>query len=204
MPSTSERIISVSDLKRLPRPFHPEIAFAGRSNVGKSSLINTVMGRRIAPISGTPGKTRSIRFYPWTYRRSSMVLVDLPGYGWAKLPESIRMKWRYLVEGYFSDRPTLCGIVMVVDIRRGENDLDTQMADWLNTKGMPYIVVANKIDKISRSKRQELLSQISHGTATPVEDIIPFSANTREGKPEIMKRFVRLCDSTDRMSLSVK
>jgi len=202
MASSPEKIKSISDLRRLPRPFHPEIAFAGRSNVGKSSLINTILGRKIAPISGTPGKTRSIRFYPWTYRRLSMVLVDLPGYGWAKLPEAIRMKWRYLVEGYFADRPTLCGIVLVVDFRRGENNLDTQMTDWLHTKGMPYIVVASKADKISRSKRRDLLGQISRGTATPVEDIIPFSATTREGKAEIIKRFIQLCWSPDRLSHS--
>jgi len=198
MPSSSGSIVSVSDLKNLPRPYNPEIAFAGRSNVGKSSLINTVLGRRIAPISGTPGKTRSIRFYPWTFKRFAMILVDLPGYGWAKLPESIRMKWRYLVEGYFSDRPSLCGIVLVVDIRRGENDLDIQMADWLNTKGMEYIVVANKVDKISRSKRRDLLGQIARGTATPLEDIIPFSSITKEGKQEVMKRFFALCAKKDR------
>ena len=108
------------------------------------------------------------------------------------------MKWRYLVEGYFSDRPSLCGIVLVVDIRRGENDLDIQMADWLNTKGMEYIVVANKVDKISRSKRRDLLGQIARGTATPLEDIIPFSSITKEGKQEVMKRFFALCAKKDR------
>jgi GTP-binding protein len=173
---------SCATLRDLPKPFHPEIAFAGRSNAGKSSLINGIVGRRIAPISNTPGKTRTLRLYLWQpARRLSLCLVDLPGYGWAQLPSEVRARWHPMVEGYLTTRPTLCGVVIVADLRRGCTPLDHDMAGWLRERGMPFIVVATKADKVSQSRRYGLTQQLAEGTGVPLGEIVQFSALTKEG-----------------------
>lgn len=179
---------SIFKLKDLPAEFLPEIAFAGRSNVGKSSLINSLVGQRVAPISQTPGKTRSIRFYEYAFGKRRIGLIDLPGYGWAKLPESVRERWKELVEGYLIGRRVLRGVVLVVDIRRGENTLDSQMAEWLGVAGLPYIVVANKVDKIKRAQRDLLIGQIARGTQKPIQDIISYSTKSGKEKDRVLRR----------------
>ncbi|MBN1424778.1 ribosome biogenesis GTP-binding protein YsxC [Candidatus Fermentibacteria bacterium] len=182
MPTLPVQLESCASLAQLPKPFHPEIAFAGRSNVGKSSLINAITGVRIAPVSRTPGKTRTLRLYLWHPPKGAAIcLVDLPGYGWANLPGHVLARWHPLVEGYLAGRPTLRAVVLVADLRRGSTVLDHDMAVWLRGQGMPYLVVAAKADKISRSKRATLLDAIATATAVSAEDIIEFSTVTREG-----------------------
>ncbi|MCU0612203.1 MAG: ribosome biogenesis GTP-binding protein YihA/YsxC [Candidatus Eisenbacteria bacterium] len=173
---------SCAALADLPKPFHGEIAFAGRSNVGKSSLINALLGRRLAPISRTPGKTRTLRLYLWSPEKGAPIcLVDLPGYGWARLPDRVRERWHPLVEGYLSQRPTLRGVVVVADLRRGCTEMDHAMAGWLRERDIPAVVIASKADKVPRGQRAALLQALADGTGVPRDDIIQFSAITGEG-----------------------
>lgn len=182
MPEQTAELASCARLEQLPKPFHPEIAFAGRSNVGKSSLINVITGTRVAPVSRTPGKTRTIRLYLWhPPKGKALCLVDLPGYGWADLPGHVRAKWHPLVEGYLAARPSLRGVVLVADLRRGSTPLDHDMAVWLRGQGIPALVIASKADKVPRGQRAALLDALADGTGVPLDDIIQFSASTGEG-----------------------
>ena len=189
---SSNAPVSVSRLRDLPKEFLPEVAFAGRSNVGKSSLINSIIGRNVAPISQVPGKTRSIRWYECTLRRRTLGLVDLPGYGWAKLPVSVRQQWKDLVEGYLIHRKTLLGVVLVTDLRRGENDLDHQMASWLNSAGIRYLVVANKADKIKRMQLGTLLEGVARGTLVRSQDVVACSSPRGDGKHLVIRWLLEL------------
>lgn len=184
---------TASALKELPHERYPEIALAGRSNVGKSSLINTLVGRKLAPISRTPGKTRTLRFYATPLKGSDwLTLVDLPGYGWARLPLVMRQKWQHLVEGYLNQRSVLKGVALVTDLRRGSTELDRQMASWLRRQQLPYVVVATKVDKIRVSKRRRLVAELAEGAMAEQRDIVQFSATTGEGKKEAFAAFSRL------------
>ncbi len=167
------------------------MAFVGRSNVGKSTLINAILGARRAPVSRTPGKTRTIRLYLWKAPRSPAVcLVDLPGYGWADLPAHVRAAWGPLIEGYLRTRETLRGVVVVVDLRRGGTDLDNEMATWLRVQGIPYIVVATKVDKVNRGARPALLLATARATLVAVDEIVTFAAPDRDGL-HVVRRAVR-------------
>jgi len=184
---------SCAGLKDLPKPFYPEIAFAGRSNAGKSSLINGIVGRRIAPISRTPGKTRTLRLYLWRpARRTALCLVDLPGYGWAHLPSHVRARWHPLVEGYLATRPTLHGVVIVADLRRGCTPLDQDMAGWLREHRIPAVVIATKVDKVPRSRRHALREELAVGTGVPFDEVIQFSALTKEGERVVRDALIAL------------
>ncbi len=183
----SPGIRTVRTLDELPKELFPEITFAGRSNVGKSSLINVVLGRALAPISRTPGKTRSLRFYESVLAGRRINLVDLPGYGWARLPDEFRERWKALVEGYLIQRAALKGVVLVTDLRRGHNVLDEQMAHWLRTMEMPYAVVATKVDKVPRGRRRALLGPLARGTGVETADVVEFSAKRGEGKRRVIK-----------------
>lgn len=183
---------SCASLADLPRPFHPEIAFVGRSNVGKSSLINVILSAWVAPVSRTPGKTRAIRLYLWHPPKGQPIrLVDLPGYGWADLPHHVRARWHPLVEGYLSTRTTLRGAVLVADLRRGGTDLDRDMAGWLRSRTMPYVVVASKADKVPRGRRAALREAMALATGVSAPDIIEFSV-MREGHRLVRTAVLRL------------
>ena len=143
-------------------PDCPEIAFAGRSNVGKSSLINALIGRKgLARTSNTPGKTRALNSYLLRVRRGesegNLRLVDLPGYGYAKVSKAERRQWAPLVEGYLIERPSLWGVVLIVDGRRPPMDSDIQMADWLGQHGVHFLATLTKSDKLKQSERPKVL-----------------------------------------------
>ncbi len=145
-----------------PDPDCPEIAFAGRSNVGKSSLINALIGRKnLARTSNTPGKTRSLNVYHCRVRAAggegSLRLVDLPGYGYARVSKEERKEWAPLVEGYLGERSVLWGVVLIVDGRRPPMDSDVQMADWLGQNGIPFIGALTKSDKLRQRDRVRML-----------------------------------------------
>lgn len=173
------------DPKDFPRFRLPEIAFAGRSNVGKSSLINTLLTRkRLVAVSSTPGKTRAIDFFRVndTFR-----FVDLPGYGYAKVPKTVREAWKKLIDAYLVDRETLVSVVWILDIRRELSDLDRMLYDWLCSYSIPYIPVCTKADKVSqgeRAKRKEALRKSLDQNA----DLVLFSAKTGLGKDVLWKR----------------
>lgn len=167
---------------QLPQSLLPEIAMAGRSNVGKSSLINRMIGRKgLARISSTPGKTQSINFY---LINENWHLVDLPGYGYARVAKSQRASWGKLIEGYLTDRSTLRGLVHLVDIRHPPMESDVIMQDWVRSLGIPTLVVATKLDKIPRGKRKEHQKIINIGLKL-TNPAIPFSSVTGEGLTEL-------------------
>lgn len=178
-----------------PPPDLPEIAFAGRSNVGKSSLINTVVNRKkLARTSATPGRTQAINFFRLG---NEMILVDLPGYGFARVPNKVRNEWRNMVEAYLYKRETLRGVIVILDIRRDPATGDLELLHWLHHYGVPPIVVLTKADKISRQearKRHGIITKVlkEEGLllidgAMPHEPII-FSARTRLGRDEVLSR----------------
>lgn len=164
----------------------PEVAFVGKSNVGKSSLINTLVNRKaIARISSTPGKTRTINFYNV---EDKMYFVDLPGYGYARLSKSETQKWGKMIEKYLSQREELEAIILLIDIRHkvGKNDL--QMYEWLKYFGLETIVVCTKSDKVAKNKLQNHLKIIKEGLDLQEGDIIlPFSSHNKSGKEELWK-----------------
>ena len=163
-----------------PPPGPPEVAIAGRSNVGKSALINALVGRRgLARTSRTPGRTRQLNFFALDAR---LVLVDLPGYGFAVGPERERLGWGPLVEGYLRGRPTLRGVVLIVDVRRGLETEETQVLDFVEAVTLPAVVVATKLDKLSRSQARGALDRLGGSTA-----VIGFSARTGEGRDALWR-----------------
>jgi GTP-binding protein len=164
---------------RYPPERLPEVAFVGRSNVGKSSLINALVRRKgLARTSQSPGKSQLIHFYQVN---DHFVLVDLPGYGYARVSEEIRRRWRPMVEQYMISRGTLCLVVFLLDFRRDPSHLDVQLKRWLDHHAKPYIVVPTKADKIPRGKRLLQMRRIAEGLDIPVEDLILFSAVRQEG-----------------------
>jgi GTP-binding protein len=161
----------------------PEIAFAGRSNVGKSSLLNRLVGRRsLARVSRTPGRTREINFFRVNDR---FVLADLPGYGHARVSKERKADWRPLIERYLAKTPQLAGVVQLLDIRREPSEDDVAMLDLLAELEMPTIVVLTKSDKLSRKAATERLSSIARLLELDAEQTILFSAVTGEGRDEL-------------------
>jgi len=164
---------------------YPEIALAGRSNVGKSSLLNTLAGQRnLARTSNTPGKTRAVHYYLFN---DAFCMVDLPGYGYARVSRSEQQKWGPLIESFLIDRPSLKLLLHVVDIRHAPSEEDKQMSAWLNHLGIPALVVATKMDKIPRGKREGQKILIARTLEKDPSAILLFSAKTREGRDKLLK-----------------
>jgi len=164
-----------------------EIAFAGKSNVGKSSLINTLINRRaLARTSSQPGKTQTINFYNV---ENQMYFVDLPGYGYAKVSKEQRQQWGSFIETYLHERPQLKLILLLVDIRHTPSEQDHMMYQWMKHYGFPIIVIATKMDKLKRSQVSHHIAMVRQGLhMTEDEILIPFSAVTKQGKDEIWEK----------------
>ena len=176
----SEFLTSAVNIQGYPEHDLKEIALVGRSNVGKSSLINTLVNRKkFARTSNQPGRTQTINFYRVDY----LCLVDLPGYGFAKVPEQVRHQWRPMIENYLTGRPNLVGVLHLVDIRHKPTADDVLMADWLKEMGMAHVLVATKVDKISRGQHQRQAKVIRD---TLQAEPLLFSAETRQGRDEIL------------------
>ena len=157
---SAEFLLSASTTRQFPAETLPEIAFAGRSNVGKSTLINSLLNRKkLVKTSSTPGKTQLINFFKIN---DQFYFVDLPGYGYAKVPESVRRKWQNLVEAYLSERKTLRNVVLIIDCRHNPTLQDRQLLDWLEYYQRPSLIVASKIDKLKRGQIQKNLQKIKH------------------------------------------
>ena len=172
----------------------PEIAFAGRSNVGKSSLLNRLVQRRsFARVSRTPGRTREINFFRVN---DHFVLADLPGYGYAKISKEKKADWRPLIEGYLRSTASLSGVVQLLDIRREASDDDVAMLDYLAELELPTVVVLTKIDKISRAAADQRARGIMETLSLPREQVIPFSSSTGEGRDELAAAVASLVDVT--------
>lgn len=169
----------------------PEIAFAGRSNVGKSSLLNLLTNRRkLARISGSPGKTRTINFYRIN---DKFRIVDLPGYGYAKISKSQSETWGKMIETYLEGRPTLLKVIQLVDIRHAPSAQDVQMYEYLRHFGLDGIVVATKADKVSKNEKQKCISVIRKTLGLSAEDkVIPVSALKRTGYEVLLDEIEKL------------
>ena len=169
---------------KLPENGKPEIAFAGKSNVGKSSLINALMNRKsLARTSAQPGKTQTINFYNIN---DLMYLVDLPGYGYAKVSQAEKEKWGRMIENYLHESKQLKAVFLLIDIRHEPSANDKQMYDWISYQGYDPIIIATKLDKINRSQIQKQVKLIrTKLEVKPGTMIIPFSAETKQGREEI-------------------
>ena len=169
---------------KIPDSMYNEVAFAGKSNVGKSSLINALMNRKsLARTSSQPGKTQTINFYNIN---DAMYLVDLPGYGYAKVSESEKEKWGKMIERYLKTSKKLKAVFLLIDIRHDPSANDKQMYDWMVYQGYAPIIIATKLDKIKRSQIQKNIKAIKEGLQVqPGTIIIPFSAETKQGRDEI-------------------
>ncbi len=196
---SSVRISDVAFAGAIGRPGQPppddirQVAIAGRSNVGKSSLVNSIVGRkRIARVSGTPGKTREINFYRINDR---FFLVDLPGYGFARAPEAVRDAWNRLVQDYLSHNDRLDGLILLLDCRRGVQEVDRQLLEYLSSDEIPVLVVLTKIDKLNRSGRSQAVSDVTNQLGIPADQVLATSARTGEGVDLLTQSLLALVDS---------
>lgn len=179
---STEFVLSAASAKQFPPTHHAEIAFAGKSNVGKSSLINSLLNRKnLVKTSGTPGKTRLINFF---LINQSFSLVDLPGYGFAKVSADMQSQWKALVEIYLSQRTPLRGVILIIDSRHGPNAEDLLLQQWLTHYQIPTLVIANKVDKLKRNQMGEHLKKIQTKMAL-AELPIPHSLLKKVGRKEI-------------------
>jgi len=169
-----------------PDPGPLEIAFAGRSNVGKSSLLNVLVNRKsLVRTSSTPGRTQLINYFDLN---EELYLVDLPGYGFAKVPMAVKKQWGPMIRTYLETRETLCVVVMLFDVRRVPRDEDLQMLDWLEEFNIPTIPVITKVDKVSRNRRKKQIEPILKATGLPEDAFVQFSAHSKEGRDEVWER----------------
>lgn len=192
---SAEFVTSAPNPEGYPPPMLPEIAFAGRSNVGKSSLINTLVNRRrLVKTSSTPGRTQLINFFNINDR---LMLVDLPGYGYAKVPEAVRKTWGPMIETYLSTRETLRGVVLIMDIRRIPAQGEMDLLAWLARFGIPAVRVITKADKLSRPKQDKQLAAIAGKLSAKRSDLILFSAKSRLGKEAVWEALRELTEDDE-------
>lgn len=173
----------------------PEIAVAGRSNVGKSSLINALLGRKkLARVSKDPGRTREINFFRIDDR---FLLVDLPGYGYAKVSQEVQRKWAPLIEAYLKENPRLLGLVILIDSRHGATKTDLQLIDFLGDVAVPVLFVLTKIDKLNRAGRQRAVAKLRRQLDLPEDQVLATSARTKEGTQELLDSLEHLLEAED-------
>ncbi len=177
---------SCATVEQFLKPTLPEVAIVGRSNVGKSSTINCLVNRKgLAKVGKTPGKTQTINFFQIETNGPRFMLIDLPGYGFAKVPGHVQQQWAPLIETFFKTRDNLCGVIMLVDSRRVQ-DSDRAMIRWIGKLNIPIMLVATKADKVIRGKRQAAIRELQRGLGVDDEPIIFFSAYTGEGKRQVL------------------
>ncbi|MBQ2733502.1 MAG: YihA family ribosome biogenesis GTP-binding protein [Clostridia bacterium] len=181
--------------KQFPASAVPQIAFSGRSNVGKSSLMNTLLGRKsLARVSSTPGKTITVNFYDID---GKLFLVDLPGYGYAKRSPEDKKRWSQLTDGYFTRNPRidlLCGVIQLVDCRSGATADDLMMLDFLRQSEIPFVICVTKTDKLGKTALGESLDSIAEGCGVERGELVPFSSLSGAGKTELWNRIYELLE----------
>jgi len=182
-------LAAATDAAHFPAPSLPEVAFLGRSNVGKSSVINTLVEAKLARTSSTPGRTRSINFFEvrWPGKpQPEVIFADLPGYGYAKLSREISQEWPKFIEPYLNDRPTLALCLALVDVNVPPQDSDRKLLDFLNASGRELLLIATKSDRLSNNQLRNALKSLAE--AYPTASVIPFSAKTRAGRDEVWNK----------------
>ena len=183
---TVDFVVGVANLKQLPKDNFPEIVFIGRSNVGKSSLLNKLCNRKgLARISSTPGKTRELNYY---LVNKEMYFIDLPGYGYAKVAEQVKAGWTSLIESFFHERSQIALGVQIVDARLGPTELDTTMMGWLDFYEVPFVLVLTKADKIPFNKLQAQIKSVQDRLAKyeHLSAVLQFSAVTGDGRCDLL------------------
>ena len=188
----AEFVTSITDLSKLPKDGLPQIAFSGKSNVGKSSVINRVLQRKnLARVGETPGKTTHINFFRID---GKAYFVDLPGYGFAKVPKAEKERWGKLMEAYFSDPTRISLGILIVDARHKPTENDVTMAAYFKSSGRPFLVVANKLDKLKKSELEPNMELIRK-TLTLSEEtlLIPFSAEKGTGREDLLRQILAVC-----------
>ena len=192
---SAEFVTSAVKQSQYPPAVLPEIAFSGRSNVGKSSLINTLVNRKhLVKTSSTPGRTQLINFFDIN---KNLTFVDLPGYGYARVPVSVRKKWGPMIETYLSSRKTLKGVVIIMDIRRQPREEEQNLIHWLDHFSIAQILVLTKTDKLSKTKLIKQQDAIVRALAVGQEDVILFSAKTRRGKDAVWDAILTLTNTKE-------
>lgn len=185
-------VAAATEVSHFPAPGPPEVAFLGRSNVGKSSVINSLLGHKVARTSSTPGRTRGINFYAirWPGRpRPELFFTDLPGYGYARVPQEMAAGWAKFIEPYLKQRPNLALCISLVDPNIPPQPGDQQLAEFLRAVGRPHLVVATKADRISSNQLQPSLQRLKE--ALGIEHILSYSARTGLGREELWKQIRR-------------
>ncbi|WP_028584485.1 ribosome biogenesis GTP-binding protein YihA/YsxC [Desulfogranum mediterraneum] len=174
-----EFLLSAFSSKQLPDEIYPEIAFAGRSNVGKSSLMNRVLGRsNLVKTSSKPGKTQSLNYFSVDER---LYLVDLPGYGFARVSKKVRNQWQDLISSYLENRERLALVVVIVDLRHEAKELDRELINWLRYHRRPYHLVYTKADKLTRNRQNQHAAALDRGLEIQADQRLIFSAKTGQG-----------------------
>ena len=184
---------AATDPAHFPAPSLPEVAFLGRSNVGKSSVINTLVDTKLARTSSTPGRTRSINFFEirWPGKpQPEVIFADLPGYGYAKLSREISQEWPTFIEPYLNQRPTLALCLALVDVNVPPQESDRLLMDFLNQSGRNFLLIATKSDRLSNNQLRNALNSLSD--AYPAATMIPFSAKTGAGRDQVWNK-IRQC-----------
>lgn len=182
-------LAAATDAAHFPVPTVPEIAFLGRSNVGKSSVINSLVGSKLARTSSTPGRTRSINFFEirWPGKpRPELIFVDLPGYGYAKISKEISQEWPTFIEPYLNHRPSLALCVALLDVNVPPQQSDRQLLGFLNSLGREFLVVGTKSDRLSHNQLQNALRVL--GEEYPSARLLPYSSKTGAGRDELWKQ----------------
>ncbi len=198
--SHAEFVISAASATQFPKDRLPQIALCGRSNVGKSSLLNTLLRRKnLARTSNTPGKTRQLNFYlikPEGHSVRPFYFVDLPGYGYAQVSQAERESWRALIEDYFTKSSALAGALSIIDIRHGAMENDMELLTWLASIKMPTVLVATKADKLSNKQRADMQREIGKSTVhVPLLSTLMFSAEEGLGFKELWQQVIALVQS---------
>jgi GTP-binding protein len=189
---SAEFITSATKPDQYPPLKYPEMAFAGRSNVGKSSLINTLVNRkRLVKTSSTPGRTQLINFFDINNR---ITFVDLPGYGYAKVPTAVRKKWGPMIETYLSGRRSLKGVVVIMDIRRVPREEEHNLIAWLAHYSIARILVLTKTDKLSKTKQDKQRAAVVRSLDVDSSELIMFSTKSRKGREDVWDAIVSLTE----------
>jgi GTP-binding protein len=186
---SAEFLTGAVSCKQYPDSVCPELAFVGRSNVGKSSLINSLLNRnKLVKTSQTPGKTQEINFFKIN---SSFIFADLPGYGFAKVPQVVQKRWKKMIEDYLLKRETLLAVIFIIDMRRNPSPLDLNLKVWLETHGIEYLLIATKVDKLSQSEATKQIKKLNVTYFSEGEDkLLVYSSKSGKGRKELWQKII--------------
>ena len=189
--------------KQYPDSVCPELAFVGRSNVGKSSLINSLLNRKkLVKISQTPGKTQEINFFKVN---NDFIFADLPGYGFAKVPQSVQRRWKKMIEDYLLKRETLLAVIFIIDLRRSPSPLDLSLKSWLEDRGVEYLLVGTKVDKLSQSEIKKQKNKLNLAYFDGAEgEILVYSSKSSRGRKELWREIIIRIEADRKQDTSCK